>query len=123
MTTVLVLDDDALTAVEIARVIGEAGYVVIGPFLNNETAMNSISKVVPDVAILDLRIGRRETCEEVAATLTEAGVPLVLISGDPRSTDLLTDSFPDAIFLAKPLDTRSLVLAVARITDAGSRVT
>jgi hypothetical protein len=56
---VLVVEDDYLVAMEIARALERAGAEVIGPAPTVEAALDALEQTAPDGAILDINQGRK----------------------------------------------------------------
>lgn len=77
---VLVVEDDPLVSFDVAGVLNDAGFEVVGPFSVSAPAMRVIAFGRADVAALDLGL-RGETSVQVADALAHAGVPFVWLSG------------------------------------------
>ena len=108
---VLVVEDEALVALEIASALSEAGYEVVGPASSVGRALDLIQRLGCDVAVLDINLGA-ETAEPIAEALARAGKPFLTISGyAPRQRPA---SFADAPHLGKPLRPEVLVAEVTR---------
>ncbi|MCR9111522.1 MAG: PAS domain-containing protein [Rhodobacteraceae bacterium] len=106
---VLVLDDDPLLALSVAEALRDAGFDVIGPAHNADGAMEMIAGARPDMAILDVNLGR-ETSERVAVELQRLGVPFLCMSA--YSAAQIPEPLRNAPFLGKPLDVGLLLEAV-----------
>ena len=78
---VLVLDDEPMILIDIECALEDEGALFVGARTVRE-ALNYVEQHVPDVAILDVNLGRGETCAPVAERLRELGVPFVLFTGD-----------------------------------------
>ncbi len=77
---VLVVEDEALVAMEFASVLRQQGCTVIGPAPSVARALALLEKQWPDVALLDLNLNG-EPALPVAAALNARGVPFVVVSG------------------------------------------
>src|SRR5215471_8783716 len=77
---VLVVEDDYLVAMDIARALERAGAEVIGPAPAVEAALVALEQTVPDGAILDVNLGG-EMAFPVADALMALGVPFVFATG------------------------------------------
>ncbi len=53
---ILVVEDDFLTALEIARILKEAGSEIVGPVGSFEDALNLATGAVIDAAVLDINL-------------------------------------------------------------------
>jgi PAS domain S-box-containing protein len=103
---VLVVEDEALIALDLISALENAGYAVLGPATNVGQALDLLNQTACDAAVLDINLGSA-TSEPVAARLTSMGIPFVIMSG-------LTDhqrpaSIRNAPFIGKPLDPKNLV--------------
>jgi len=76
---VLVVVDDAITALDLQRLLREAGYRVIGPATTVAEIQRMIQRGDIDCAILDLDIDRRAPLP-IADLLAFADVPFVYLS-------------------------------------------
>ncbi len=109
---VLVVEDEALIAMEIAAIVSDAGFAVLGPVSTVQQALALIKNTGCTFAVLDTNLGT-ETAEPVALQLRAAGIPFVVVSGYSREQQ--PTGMRDAPLLGKPLDARSLVAEVRRV--------
>ena len=77
---VLIVEDEALVAMELARVLTEAGAQVVGPAGNIEEALDLVSRKPIDRAVLDINLGGR-LVTPVARALTAKAIPFVYLTG------------------------------------------
>ena len=104
---ILVLEDEALIALDLAATLKDAGWEVIGPAGNVAAALRLLETAGdPDIACLDLNIGS-ETSHGLARDLRSRGVPVIFISG--RDARALPDDLRDMPLLGKPLDDAALL--------------
>ncbi len=82
--SILVLDDEALLALDVEMILRREGYEVLGPAFTIETAKMLLSRARPDAAVLDIGIGS-ESSDVIADILEERGVPFLFLSGSPRA--------------------------------------
>jgi PAS domain S-box-containing protein len=111
---VLVVEDEALVAVEISRILRDQGFQVVGPTARVEEALHLLNDVGCDAAVLDIQLGR-ETSELIASVLTARDTPFVAVSGYSR--DQCPRGFENVAFLTKPLRSELLVEHVKRCLD------
>jgi DNA-binding response OmpR family regulator len=82
--TVLIVEDEAITAFGLALNVSEAGYVPLGPCQNLEQVKRLCSNVVPDLALLDVHLGNNESGEDVCAYLHKKyRTTCVFVTGNP----------------------------------------
>lgn len=105
---VLVVEDEAIVAIDIAEQLVQAGFVVVGPAPSVAKALRLIVEEGCDVAVLDVNL-RDETAEPVARELRSRRTPFLFMSAVSR--DHLPAEFNDKVLLPKP--TRPSVLVAA----------
>jgi AmiR/NasT family two-component response regulator len=103
---VLIVEDEAAIALEIAATIESAGFKVVGPAGSVSHAIQLIDRCGCDAAILDVELGR-ETAEPVALRLASRGTPFVTITGYAR--DQVPPAFRDELLIDKPLEPQRVV--------------
>lgn len=114
---VLIVEDEALIALDIAQELMLAGFAVVGPAVSVNTALDLISDVRCDVAILDVNI-RDETSERIVSELRLVGTPFIFLSG--VSKDQRQIWMADAPFVSKPVDYALLLQALQICLDGAS---
>lgn len=112
---VLVVEDDALLALDIARQLTDAGWKVVGPATSVSKALSLVGDVGCDVAVLDVNLGK-ETAEPVAHELRARGTPFIVLSG--YSSEQHPAGFHGAHFLSKPAAPGVLVATLLRCMGA-----
>jgi DNA-binding response OmpR family regulator len=106
---VLVVEDEAIIAIDIAEQLTEAGFLVVGPAPSVAKALKLIADVGCDVALLDINL-RDETAEPVARELRSRRTPFLFLSAVSR--DHLPPGFNDEVLLPKPARPAVLVAAL-----------
>jgi CheY-like chemotaxis protein len=110
---VLVVEDEALVAMELADVLERQGCRVIGPAASVAQALALLAERRLDAALLDLNLNG-EPGLPVAVALSERGVPFVVVSGyseDQASAPALRP----APRLTKPVRHRELVQVLTHV--------
>jgi DNA-binding response OmpR family regulator len=82
--TVLIVEDDIFIALDLERVLDDAGCSVIGPASSVERALRKISDTRLDAALLDVNLGP-ELVFPVADRLSAEGVPFIFVTGEPST--------------------------------------
>lgn len=109
---ILIVEDDALVAMEMEARVSAYGCAVVGPAPTIAIANRLLDDVRPDAALLDVNVcGERIT--PIAARLREMGVPYVLVTGYAR----LAFEEPElqVTKLAKPIADAELTRALRRL--------
>ncbi|MBD9652929.1 response regulator [Ensifer sp. ENS09] len=107
---ILVVEDEALIAFEIAAILEEEDAEVAGPAATPGDALRLIDEMALDAALLDANL-RGQPVDAIAAALTDKKVPFVFVSGYGR--EALPPGFADTALLAKPFNPRQLLEAAA----------
>lgn len=110
---ILVVEDEALIAWDVALRVEELGYEVTGPAHSLEDGISMLEDGSPEAAILDINLGKK-TVWPLAQKLHDRKVPIVFISAslDP---DRIRSDFPTAEMLNKPIGRVELEGALERL--------
>ena len=105
-TTVLVVEDEFLVAIEYQILLDRFGCEVLGPVPSIAEAFVLLRHNRPDMALLDVRLGNGRVTP-IAEALKAAGVPFVLVTGcEPEEmTDPVLSQVP---WLGKPYEPEKL---------------
>lgn len=77
---VLVADDEHLVASGLAANLKELGYFVIGPASDGEEAITLCHTMQPDLALLDIRMPRKNGLEAAEIIFRQMSIPVVIFS-------------------------------------------
>lgn len=114
---VLVAEDEMIIGVDLCDTVEEAGFEVDGPFDTAQSAIDSLERRKPDLAILDVRLEDGEVYS-LADKLIEANVPVIFHSGEVSPGDV-TVRYPDALALAKPCPPDRIIATMREALAAG----
>jgi DNA-binding response OmpR family regulator len=123
---VLLVDDEALIAMDAEDVLIDAGYCVVGPAHRLEFALKLAREAPLDAAVLDVNLAGLAVWP-VADSLFARGIPFVLLTGFGRGLEI-PDSCLGAPMIGKPLCAAELLGALDSLfpkafsseVDAGS---
>ena len=118
LPSILILEDDYLTARFIAEAVADAGYRALGPVSSAESAQKLINEKGIDAALLDARLGADARSFDLAARLQAMRVPFAFITG--YSPALLPSAFRQTPWLMKPASRESLVKLLHRLVPLPS---
>jgi two-component system, cell cycle sensor histidine kinase and response regulator CckA len=113
-TRVLVVEDEAIVAMDLEQQLTASGYEVVGLLDTGEQAVAQAAELRPDVVLMDIRLrGKMDGIEAAARIRAEADLPVVYLTahsdeetfGRARSTDPMA-------YVLKPFDARSLRAAI-----------
>jgi two-component sensor histidine kinase/CheY-like chemotaxis protein len=114
--SILIVEDVALVASEIAHIVRTAGGIVVGPVSTLPEALAVASREPLDAAVLDVNLAG-EMVFPVADRLQARGVPFLFLTGYGESY-VWPAPFAAAARIPKPARTTELLTALSRILDA-----
>ena len=117
MTRILVVEDENMIAMELAWLVEDAGYLVLGPEWSVEGARKAIGKRV-DLALLDVNLGG-ETVFPVSKILDGMGIPFIFITSHSA---LLPAEYRQRPLMTKPFNQQDLLALILTVL-AGSAQT
>jgi len=126
---VIVADDDVLLREGVVRLLGEAGFDVVGQSATAEDLLEQVARSAPDVAILDIRMPPTQTDEglraalEIRAEHPRVGVMLLSQHADiGLAMKLLADDAEGVGYLLKDRisDVEEFADAIRRVGRRGS---
>lgn len=119
---VLVVDDEFLIAMDVSEVLREMGFEVIGPANDLRAATRLMRQETPDLAVVDLNLGRGVGGETLVRLLEAHGCRCLVLSGDDERCRSLRERFPLCQVVVKPSPQRRLKSEVDRLArSAGLR--
>jgi DNA-binding response OmpR family regulator len=104
---VILLEDEALIALNLQDDLQDAGYEVAGPFSTCSAALEWLRTTTPDLAILDATL-KDGPCREIALELSHREVPFLIYSGHQEDRQLLSE-FNHITWIEKPVPAAVLV--------------
>ena len=104
---VLVLEDEALIALNLQDELQDAGHEVAGPFTACSAAHEWLRTATPDMAILDATL-KDGPCREIALELSRREVPFLIYSGHHENRELLAE-FHHLTWIEKPVPSAVLI--------------
>jgi two-component system, response regulator PdtaR len=114
----LVLEDEALIALNLQDELQDAGFEVNGPFTTCAAALRWLKTGTPALAILDAALNDG-SCNEVAEELSRRRVPFLIYSGHQESFHLLPD-LQHVTWIEKPAPPAVLVRACQRLVGGSA---
>jgi len=111
---VLVVEDEALIAMDLESSLIALGFDVVGPVMSVKEALERIGSHRLDAAILDIKL-RGEMVFPVADALVALGVPFVIVTG--QSLAVLPDHLRDRPTMLKPYSKTELMSVLENLTE------
>lgn len=109
-TTILIVEDEALIAMELHDRLTRLGYKVTGTAARGERALEQLAGNVPDVVLMDINLAGQLNGIETAARLREThDLPVVFLTAysDDELLQKAGETQPSG-FLVKPFEEREL---------------
>lgn len=110
---ILIVEDDALIAMELEERLTEQGYLVIGPALTLEAAELAVAGTMPDAALLDANVAGQSSVK-LGAMLASQGVPVAFCTGYDEIKNLPPE-LADVLVLTKPITDADLTAALKKL--------
>jgi CheY-like chemotaxis protein len=110
---ILVVEDDALIAMELEERLAELGHIVLGPALSLEAAEALAAKEELDAALLDANLAGKSSVA-FGAALAARGVKVAFCTGYDQIKDL-PPALANAPVLTKPLSDADLQAGLAKL--------
>ncbi len=114
-TNVLVVEDEALIAMDLADRLSEAGARIVGPCSSVSEALECLGTADIDVAVIDFVL-KDHNSDALQEALEEKRVPFVVVTSYPRA---LVRREHGQTVLSKPVPTDLLCSAVRAVRDRG----
>ena len=109
---ILIVEDEAPIALNLAAAVQQAGGIVIGPVASVAGAHAAMADNRLDGALLDIRL-RNETSFPLADVLAVLNIPFVFVSG--LSSALMPYTHRERPLFDKPYESGEVIAALARL--------
>ena len=87
MSRILIVEDEALVAMELGLLIEDMGHEVAGFATDSQMALDEARLVDIDLALIDVHLADGPTGPEVGRKLASQGVSVLFITGNPTMID------------------------------------
>ncbi len=108
---ILIVEDDILIALDLEKVLDDAGCVVVGVVPSVDRALQKIDNNRLDAALLDVKLGG-ELVLAVADRLLADGVPFIFVTGEPSR---LPERYWTQPVINKPFQPAAVLAALATV--------
>ncbi len=111
---ILIVEDEAIVAVDLRERLTALGYAVVGVAASGESALRQVARHSPDLALLDIVIkGNRDGIETAQAIRDQHDVPVIYLTAyaDHETLNRAKATQPFA-YLIKPFEERELHVAI-----------
>lgn len=121
-TRVLIAEDEALIRLDLAEMLRDEGYHVVGEAADGQEAVELAEELRPDLVIMDVKMPRRDGIDAAAEIAAKRIAPVVVLTAFSQRE--LVEKARDAgamAYLVKPFSVSDLIpaieLAVSRYTE------
>lgn len=114
---ILIVEDEAIVAMENKMNLVMAGFNVVGSVSSGEEALNKIGELHPDLILMDIKLkGTISGIETVNVLRKNRNIPVLFITGnsDNKTIQQLV-VIPNTSYLLKPVLTNDLIVAVKKL--------
>ena len=111
---VLICEDNFVVALDMQEQVREIGHEPLGFVTRSSECLSAVERTRPDVVLVDLSLADGRTGPKLLETLSEMGVPSIVVSGE---YGFLPDDHGAVAVIEKPLHVRQLVRALSLVPD------
>ncbi len=114
---ILIVEDEAIVAMENKMNLSMAGYSVVASVSSGEDALYKIDEVIPDLILMDIKLkGRISGIETVEQIRKKNDIPVIFITGnsDNKTLEQIKD-ITNTTYLLKPVLTQDLLEEVKKM--------
>ena len=113
--SVLIVEDDGLTALYLAELLSRAGYTVLDPVSKGEDSLDLLKRsIFPDIILMDIGLGGSLNGIETAHLVQKRRkIPIVFLTAySERGTIQETSDLSACQYLVKPVGPEDLLAAI-----------
>lgn len=111
--SILIVEDELLTAKDIRLTVEEAGYIVYGVARSYQSALDMIALNAPDIVILDIVLKGELTGIDLGTQLNRQNIPFVYLSANCNTSILeMAKLTQPSGFLVKPFRDKDLLITL-----------
>ncbi|WP_296795024.1 response regulator [uncultured Methanobrevibacter sp.] len=106
---ILIVEDEAITALDLKYSLEELGYEVVGTVDTGQDAIDTANETVPDVVLMDIKLKGDMEGIEAAAVISKSNIPIIYLTAN-TDTDTFEKSNVGGVygFVSKPYDITKL---------------
>jgi DNA-binding response OmpR family regulator len=110
MPTIMIIEDEPMVGFFLIDVLEARGWLTLGPFMDNQSAIACLEQHRPEVALVCLNL-TDEDSEKTIARLNQLKIPFIIVSGYDYD-EAIAASNQCAAWLTKPVQGSHLVETV-----------
>lgn len=114
-TTILIVEDEAIVAADLAGKLGQLGYEVAGTAAAGQDAVEMACRLLPGVVLMDIQLkGSMDGVEAAAAIRRQVDVPVIYLTAHSDSATLSRAMVSEPFgYILKPFEERELATTIA----------
>ena len=115
--SVLIVEDDGLIALSLLQLLQKSGYNVMDPVCSGEEAIDAVKEFIPDLILMDIRLGGNIDGIETAYTiLQDFDIPVIFLSALSERDRLdRAKEINTSVFFSKPFCENELLSAIKKV--------
>ena len=126
-TRVLIVEDDAIVAMHLERVVRQLGYDVVDMVASGDDAIYQAEQLHPDIILMDIGLGEGidgwETTRRIKANPLTAHLPIIALTASAFESDRRKSLDAGCCdFDTKPVDLKRLLSKIEQWTQASNAV-
>ena len=106
MTTVLIVEDEAITALDLKLNLEDLGYEVIAIVDNSEEAVDIAAEKCPDITLMDIKLKGEMSGIEASKLIMQFDLPVIYLTAntDDVTFNEVLANCPSYAFIGKPFE-------------------
>ncbi len=124
MKKILIVEDEAIVAMENKMNLTKSGYQVVGIISTAEDVMHKFIETSPDIILMDIKLKGDMTGIEVVKLIREkSNVPVLFLTGNSDNrTQFMMKEISNSSFLLKPVLTGDLISSIKQLLQLHSSI-
>lgn len=112
--TILIVEDESITALDLNFTLEELGYNVIDITDNGQDAINIAAETSPDLTIMDINLKGEMNGIEAAKKLSELNLPVIFLTAytDDDTFNKIINDLSVYGFISKPFNKKTIGMSI-----------
>lgn len=112
--TILIVEDESITALDLKFTLEELGYNVIDITDNGQDAINIAAETSPDLTIMDINLKGEMNGIEAAKKLSELNLPVIFLTAytDNDTFNKIINDLSVYGFISKPFNKKTIGMSI-----------
>lgn len=112
--TILIVEDESITALDLKFTLEELGYNIIDITDNGQDAINIAAETSPDLTIMDINLKGEMNGIEAAKKLSELNLPVIFLTAytDDDTFNKIINDLSVYGFISKPFNKKTIGMSI-----------